>query len=105
MRLCDSFYRFSIENGFSCMRWKTALCITRTLFRSFIRGQKTSTRPSWTCGSSKQQQQQQQCCNPPPMEVVSDVHLIIPIDVTFTEFVFQRSEQLGDRTALVGYFS
>jgi hypothetical protein len=39
------------------------------------------------------------------MEVVSDVHLIIPIDVTFTEFVFQRSEQLGDRTALVGYFS
>jgi hypothetical protein len=48
------------------------------------------------------QQQQQQHCNM-SMELISDVRVNIPVDVTFTDFVFQRAEQFGDHMALVGW--
>lgn len=36
-----------------------------------------------------------------PVEVLSDIHFNIPVDVTFTEFLLHRAQQFGDRLALV----
>ena len=35
-------------------------------------------------------------------DVISDIQLDVPTDISFTEFVLQRAKEFGDRIALVG---